>query len=224
MFRRLGLSLLLVPACWIALAGCASYNARPLQLRSAAEYPAHTQGTDLVAGAEALDTAEKSSAVLGVDISGEYVAVELVLDNAGGDKWVVDRSTAKMKCAGGRKTLDAVASQSIFVQYKNDLGGAYAVGGTIGLSAASNANEAMRADWSEKEIPAQFILGPSQRKGGILFFRGTCGNDPRTITLAAERVASGNALSLEIDLGAGPKREPKEAPSSGGWNSANTPQ
>src|SRR5229473_1428054 len=102
---RLDLFIYRMPACVALVAGCASYNARPIRARSAAEYAAHTQVTDLVAGAEALDTPEKSSAALGVDISGEYVAVELVLDNAGADKWVVERSGAKLKCAAGTKTL-----------------------------------------------------------------------------------------------------------------------
>jgi hypothetical protein len=168
-------------------------------------YVAHAQANDLLAGAEALDTPEKSSTSLGVDITSAYAPVQLVLDNKSTDKWMVDRSEAKLRC--GRITLEAVASQSIFVEYKNDLGASYWLGGWIGLSAASSANEEMRADWAEKEFPAQVILGPNQRKGGVLFFRGSCRAKKKIVVLAAENITIGDDVSLELDLRAKPESE-----------------
>lgn len=196
-------------ACLAMMAGCASYSARPIRMLPANWYAAHTQVNDLLAGAEALDTPEKSSTSLGVDITAAYSPVQFVLDNKSTDKWMVDRAEAKLKC--GRRTLDAVASQSIFVEYKNDLGTSYVVAGWIGISAASDANDAMKADWAEKEFPAQFILGPNQRKGGVLFFRGSCRSRHKTVVLAAENMTIGDDVSLELDLGANPEQGSEES-------------
>jgi hypothetical protein len=194
---------------FVMAGACASYTAKPIVMRPPSSYAVRAQVGSLSAGADAFDTSNQCTESLGEDVSGRFTPVQVVLENDGTEKFILERAGIKLMC-GNEQLLEMVPAHVMYDEFKYNLAGAQMVGGTLGMTAAVDANEAMKADWTAKEIPAQVILGPARSISGLLYFRGRCPGRRRVMTVAVDKVSSNEVLTLEFQLGGDPARyEPK---------------
>jgi len=182
----------------VGLAGCTTYGAETLTLKSPDTYSTHAKESGLNVGAEAYDTPGKAVQYLGEDVSGSFTPIVVALENGSKDKFIVERNSARLSCANGT-TLRPVSSAMMYGEYRHDVGGAAFVGGVAGAASASDANDAMKSDWAEKAFPEQLMLGSSHRTGGFLYFRGTCGVGRRILRFTADRL-KGDAVTIEMEI------------------------
>jgi hypothetical protein len=201
MLGRLTLKNLSILSFTSLVAACASYQAHPTPLKDAEAYAAHTSANGLSIGADIYDNAEKCSRAFDEDISRTFTPVQVVVDNRADQKFLIDRAHAILECSDGT-SLMPVSSAMAYNQYRSDVVGASMVTGRLGAAAATDANDAKRADWAEKEFPSQVVVEPTRRVGGFLYFRGRCPGrfGHRTLRFDASGLASNDTVAMEVRL------------------------
>src|SRR5262245_7166128 len=105
------------------LAGCAQKGPQAVPIKAADSYASKTQADGLVAGAEPFDTYRKSTHALGRNVSREFTPVQLVVESAASDKFLVHREGAKLLCTDGT-TLEPVSALKMFEHYRPPLNAA----------------------------------------------------------------------------------------------------
>lgn len=187
----------------LAVTGCASYSAAPVTLQSPDKYPAHKRDEGLSIGARVYDGTSETAEVLGEDVTESFTPVHLSLECAAKERFLINRGRMRLLCSDGT-SLQPVSAATMYAEYKHDVGGATFGGGAMGGASASEANDAMKTDWTEKEFTNQLILGPNQRLGGFVYFRGRCPKGPRVLKVSAERMKAGDEITANVELVPGP--------------------
>jgi hypothetical protein len=180
--------------------GCTSLSSQPTPLKSADAYRFRAQDSGLVAGAEVFDTPKKSSDALGRNVTDEFTPVQVALEGVSRDRFLVERAKARLTCANGT-TLEPVSALTMYQVYRESGVGFALVGLPASAASTADSNDQMRAEWTEKEFPAQTILMPGERTGGFLFFRGKCPSPAdRSVRLTAHDLTTDQSANLLIEL------------------------
>ena len=184
------------------LAGCSQPGPQAIPIKAADSYAAKAQSDGLAAGAEPFDTYFKSTNALGKNVSREFTPVQLVVESAVPDKFLLHRDGAKLICADGT-ALEPVSAIKMFHHYQEPLNVPVLVGFGLGRPAliANDSNERTMADWMNKEFPSVAVLKTGGRVGGLLYFRGTCPlRMGRRLHVTADKMTSSDAVSLSLEL------------------------
>ncbi len=74
------------------------------------------------------------------------------------------------------------------------------VGGFLAGEAAENANDAMLADWIEKQFPTQKMVPTGKGAWGLVYFPCKAGCSPRAILVPARKIKSDVLVSVSVPL------------------------
>ena len=182
------------------LGGCSQGGPQAVPVKAIDDYAAKMHTGGLSAGAEPFDTYAKSNKAFGAWVSREFTPVQLVVENRAPDKFLVDRSRAKLLCDDG-KSLEPVSALTMFEPFREHSIPFPGLGFSSVSAASANTNERVKSDWVEKEFPAQTILTPGGRASGFLYFRGTCSNRyHRRLDITADAMSSSDVVTLSFEL------------------------
>jgi hypothetical protein len=183
----------------LLLSGCSHSGPQAVPIKAVDDYAAKTHADGLSAGAEPFDTYAKSTEVFGAHIGRNFTPVQLAVENTTPDKFLLQRSNAKLICGDGT-TLEAVSALTMFEPYREHRDG-YAPIGAWSNAETSLVNERTKSDWMEKEFPAETILTAGKRAGGFLYFRGICRyRQGRRLQVMADKVSSPDVVSFSLEL------------------------
>jgi len=181
------------------LSGCSQGGPQAVPLRAVDAYAAKYHSDGLSAGAEPFDTYAKSTNAFGTHVSQNFTPVQLVVENATADKFLLQRRQTKLICGDGT-SLEAVSALAMFEPYREHRAGFAPLDPSSNRSTAYKLDRT-RSDWIEKEFPAETILTTGGRAGGFLYFRGTCSyRNGRRLSVTADKVSSPDFVTLAFEL------------------------
>lgn len=165
------LNVLFMPLFAFAV-GCASYDAKTVNVQKPSVYAAHMVGDGFEIGAEAFDTDAKTKAAFDEKLvrKGVY-PVQVVIENKSDHSLLIVRD--QIELAGAvTNSIRPMSSTEVAEEVEaNAIAHAIFGFGILSYAAAENANDEREADYTNKQLPQELVLRPGRMNGGFVFFR-----------------------------------------------------
>ena len=180
---------------------------------SPAELAANAEEGQLSVGASAYFTPELSRAILGADVTDDFMPVLVGIKNRGPGFVMVDIGSTVVRSSDG---VDCRAMNAGEVVARHKLGpgpvvAAGAVGGVVGGGIGGSAagaiaeqevaahNRDMSRDWSAKELSG-YAVGDGASEQGVLFFPRNEGKPPYSLVVVLVMGAAGVRMTITLPL------------------------
>ncbi len=185
------------------VAGCATYKAGTIDVRSVDTYACRTALEGISVAADSYDTSDKTKGAFYVDVTEEgFYPINLIIKNDSNSRVLILRETIDLMDTGGniyRPVRSTIMSQTF---EKNKMAYALLGFGIFSYMSAEEANKKMEADWREKELPEQLIILPDRKNYGFVYFQLPKGKTTKgdKIRLEAEKLESKEKIHIELTL------------------------
>jgi hypothetical protein len=174
--RNLAISLLfIVFAIGIVslfLAGCASYKAPVVEVKSVEYYKHKIESSGLTIAIDPYDTEEKSKSAFYVNMSDKDIKpIHLIIDNKSENDYLIKRTLILLQTESGKR-IPQVDSRYVFSKFEHSdlLYTAFGLIGFLGTLSVEEANQKMSADWSSKELSVETIIVSGKKTSGFVFY------------------------------------------------------
>lgn len=196
-------ALLSVGVVAAVMAGCASYEHKPVNYQ-AAQSGGHsvTVGGVTVAG-EAFETKGETVGAFDEDLTEEgIVPVQVLVRNETSGNILIQRDTVQLVDATGQVHWPVPAI--VVAEAVEDNAMAYALlgFGIFSYASAQEANKERTADYQAKEIDEAKIVAPGAEHGAFVYFKLPKGVDPNSgrLKLQVQHVGSNQVSDVELEL------------------------
>jgi len=181
---------------------CATYKAQMIETKSIEEYKNKQTIGNITIVVEPFDTFQKIKSAFYIDTSTKNVyPIQIITKNNGKDEILWARDKVKLIDADGG-IYKPVTSQYVADKFKKDEF-AYAIFG-FGIwsyMSAQQANEKMRADWREKELPEEKIILPDKDISGFVFFETKKHLSGCKLEIGIKNLKTSEEISFLIPIG-----------------------
>jgi len=156
----------------ILLSGCASYKVNQVSVHHADAYLHKQTKHDITVACDPFDTADKAKSAFHIDVTKKgYYPINVIISNKGPNQIAIIKQNIVLHDTSGGVNMP-VDSAVVVDQYEhNALMEAFFGFGIFSYMAADEANEKMKADWYEKELPEEKILKPGRQVHGFVFYK-----------------------------------------------------
>jgi hypothetical protein len=186
-----------------AMAGCASYEHKPVNYQ-AAEAGGHTVTADgVTVAAEAFETKAETVGAFDEDLTeAGIVPVQVLVRNGTSGNILIQRDTVQLVDATGQVHRPVPAI--VVAEAVEDNAMAYALlgFGIFSYASAQEANKERTADYQSKELGEAKIVTPGAEHGAFVYFKLPKGVDPNSgrLKLQVQHVGSNQVSGIELEL------------------------
>jgi hypothetical protein len=197
------LSTMFLPACALALAGCASINLHDIKESSASQRPLREEKAGLVVSCQLITAPEEVAFFFGDDLTaGDLLPVVVYLENKGQDAFTLTPGRAQLVFEDGSTLVHVpwrTVAEGISFSYWRALPGYFFVliPGFVIASSVTSTNERIN-DHYQRLALEEVALPPNAKTQGVLFFA-----PPEGRALRLDAAARGVDVHLEFQHRAG---------------------
>jgi hypothetical protein len=196
-------ALLSVGVTAAVMAGCASYEHKPVNYQ-AAQSAGHSVTADgVTVAAEAFETKAETIGAFDEDLTEEgIVPVQILVRNGTSGNVLVQRDSVQLFDATGQVHQPVPAVVVSEAVEDNAIAYALLGFGIFSYASAQEANKERTADYASKELDEAKIVGPGVEHGAFVYFKLPKGVDPNSsrLTLQVQHVGSGQVSDIELEL------------------------
>ncbi len=200
-FLLLSLLVLLGPV------SCATYRPRRIDIRPVGEYPNMSTAEGISVAADPYGTEEKAKEGFQKDVTRKgFLPVNLIFENDTSERVRIHRETIEFVDENG-VIHRPVNSKAMFENLKFSAVAHFVAGsvisvvvGAVSSVSAVLANQKMKADWSQKEIPEDLIIPPGRKMNGFVYFKFPEGETTRLSKLCLESETINSRKRIRIEL------------------------
>ena len=156
---------------FLIFSSCATYKTQIVETKPIQEYKNKQTIGNITIVVEPFDTSQKIKSAFYIDTSQKNIyPIQIIVENNGKDEIVWEKDKIKLIYKEG-DVYKPVNSQYVVNKFKHDEIAYALLGfGIWSYMSAQQANEKMRADWQEKELPEEKIILPDKKISGFVFF------------------------------------------------------
>jgi hypothetical protein len=189
---------------FVLAAGCASYDAKTVNVQKPSVYAAHMVGDGFEIGAEAFDTDAKTKAAFDEKLvrKGVY-PVQVVIENTSDKSLLIVRDQIELSGAVTNAVRPMSSTEVAEEVEANAIAHAIFGFGILSYAAAENANDEREADYTNKQLPQELVVRPGRMNGGFVFFRLPRGEKlagKKLIVPVADASSATEPVLAEVDL------------------------
>jgi len=185
----------------IMMVGCATYKAQMVNADRVEAYQNMQEVGGIAVAVEPYDTAEKAKSAFYVDVTSKNIKpVQVIIDNKSDDSILVTRSEIHL-LGGSGSELKPVNSNYVYGRFeKNELAYAFWGFGIFSYMSAQEANDKMKADWYEKELPEERTIQPKRRTTGFVFFESSQHLKGMTLSLNLLNLRTNQYSKIDVPI------------------------
>ena len=182
------------------IVGCATYEAREVPIKTVKEYQNISTISEVTIAVDSYDNPSKAESAFYVDTTKKNIRpILIVIDNKSSDNYIINRSEILLK-EGSGTGFEPVTSHYAFEQFDVNEFLHSALFGIFGALAADEANEKMKSDWNEKELPEQLITTPNSSANGFVFFETEEPIHGNAVIINAINMRTNEILNFELQI------------------------
>lgn len=182
------------------MVGCATYEAREVPIKTIKEYHNISTISDVTIAVDSYDNPTKAESAFYVDTTEKNIRpILIIIDNKSSDSYLINRSEILLKDGSG-KEFEPVTSNYAFEQFDVSEFLYSALFGIFGGLSAHEANEKMKSDWNEKELPEQLISNPDSSANGFVFFETEKPVHGNVVIINAINMRTNEILNFELQI------------------------
>lgn len=183
------------------IAGCASYEVQHVDVKPVESYINKQTISDVTIAVDPFDDPAKSKSAFYVDLTEKNIKpLHIVIDNNAPDSIMIIRQDIVLTDSTGNE-IQPVNSNYVFNQFdKNELLYGIFGFGIFSYMSAEEANEKMKADWYEKELPEERVVASKRKASGFVFFELIPHLKGKTVMIDAINLKTNEPIKFEIPI------------------------
>jgi len=183
------------------LCGCVSYKVQSVRMEPIDSYRNKSNISNVTIAVDPYDNASKSESAFYADLTEKNIKpIHLIIQNNSKDNILIIRSQILLTDRSGNE-YQPVNSDYVFNRFEhNELLWAIFGFGIFSYMSADEANDKMKADWYEKELPEERIVTSKRKASGFVFFETAQHLQGNIVKLDVINLKTNESIKFEIPI------------------------